>query len=93
MAETMRLEAAAARLRTALASLETVVDQRLESDRSQSVLAIQLDAAHADRARLAEEMDQAADRIAMLETVNRDVARRLDQAMDAVRMILKTNGA
>lgn len=93
MAESSRLDAAASRLSQALAALETAVLRRLEGDRSHVALIQQLEAAQADRARLAEEVDLSAERIAELEAVNRDVARRIDQTMDAIRGVLKAQDA
>lgn len=93
MTEASRLEQASSKLRTALAGLEEAAARRLEHDRGREAMSIQLDAAQADRARLAEDLDRAMDRLTTLETVNRDVARRLDQAMETVRAILAANGA
>ncbi|MGU9979052.1 DUF4164 domain-containing protein [Phreatobacter sp. HK31-P] len=83
-----RLETAALRLKTALSTLETAVARKLETDRQHVVLGKQMDALQADRSRLAEDLDRSADRVAGLESVNRDVARRLDLTMDAIRGVL-----
>ena len=42
----------------------------------------------ADRARLAETLDRAQAWVAKLETVNRDVSRRLDGAIETLRAVL-----
>jgi len=76
------------RLKTALSTLETAVARKLEADRQHVVLGKQMDAMQADRSRLAEDLDRSADRVAGLESVNRDVARRLDLTMDAIRGVL-----
>ncbi len=76
------------RLKTALSTLETAVARKLEADRQHVVLSKQIDALQADRSRLAEDLDRSADRVAGLESVNRDVARRLDLTMDAIRGVL-----
>lgn len=76
------------RLKTALSTLETAVARKLEADRQHVVLGKQMDALQADRSRLAEDLDRSADRVAGLESVNRDVARRLDLTMDAIRGVL-----
>jgi len=75
-------------LKTALSTLETAVARKLEADRQHVVLSKQMDALQADRSRLAEDLDRSADRVAGLESVNRDVARRLDLTMDAIRGVL-----
>ena len=41
-----------------------------------------------DRARLAENLDQVQARAAKLETINRDVSRRLDTAIETIRSVL-----
>ncbi|MGL4287734.1 MAG: DUF4164 family protein [Phreatobacter sp.] len=92
-ADPSRLETAAYRLKSALAALETAVARRIEGDLSPDALNLQLDAAQSDRARLAEELDRAAERVAALEAANRDVAGRLDQTMGAIRSVLATHGA
>lgn len=43
-----------------------------------------------DRARLAEELDLSNARTARLESTNRDVARRLDHAIETIRDVLKS---
>ena len=83
-----RLEASAFRLKSALAALETAVARKLEGDRSQGVVHKQIEALQTDRSRLAEDLDRAADRMANLESVNREVARRLDMTMDTIRGVL-----
>jgi pantothenate synthetase len=47
-----------------------------------------LHALGADRARLAAELDAAAARNRTLENVNREVAQRLDAAIDTIRAVL-----
>lgn len=83
-----RLEAAASRLKSALAALEVAVVRKIEVERQQAVVQKQVDSLQADRARLAEDLDRSADRVAGLESVNREVARRLDLTMDAIRGVL-----
>ena len=43
----------------------------------------------ADRSRLASDLDAAAARARTLETTNREVARRLDAAIDTIRSVLE----
>jgi L-lactate utilization protein LutB len=68
------------------------VARKVETERAQGAIAQQMAALQADRARLAEELDRSAERIASLEAANRDVARRLDVTMDAIRTVLKSSG-
>jgi L-lactate utilization protein LutB len=82
------IEAATKRLQSALDSLEGAVERRLEHDHGQAALASQVHAFDSDRARLAAELDAAAARARMLETTNREVAQRLDDAIETVRSIL-----
>lgn len=87
-ADSSRLDTATRRLKAALSGLETAVARRQEADRAAERLHLQLEATEGDRARLAEELDRSAERVAQLEAANRDVARRLDQSMDAIRGVL-----
>lgn len=91
-AESSRLDRSAERLRSALARLDAAVARKVETERAQGAIAQQMAALQADRARLAEELDRSAERIASLEAANRDVARRLDVTMDAIRTVLKSSG-
>lgn len=92
-AESSRLDRSAERLSSALARLDAAVARKLETDRSQGAVSRQIEALQADRARLAGELDRSAERIATLEAANRDVARRLDLTMEAIRSVLKSYGA
>ncbi|MEW6454361.1 MAG: DUF4164 domain-containing protein [Pseudomonadota bacterium] len=82
------IEAAAKRLAQALDALEAAVERRREADRGQSRLEDQVQALGADRSRLASELDAQAARARRLEGTNRDIARRLDAAMDNIRSVL-----
>ena len=88
MSEPSPIEAASKRLALALDSLAAAVDRRQSADRGELSLASQLHALAADRSRLAAELDAAAARARSLETINRDVAQRLEAAMGAIRAIL-----
>jgi L-lactate utilization protein LutB len=83
-------EQAVRRLNAALQSLEQAVEQRLSSAVGAEGLAEEVHMLTADRAQLAEALDQAKARAARLETINRDVSRRLDDAMDKVRTVLES---
>src|SRR6266545_2751101 len=84
------IEAATRRLQAALHALEAAVERRIDHDRGHAALASQVNAFDADRARLAAELDGAVARSRRLETANREVAQRLDQAIDTIRTVLDT---
>jgi len=82
------IDAATKRLALALDALEAALERRRESDRSEDLLASQLHALGSDRSRLACELDAQAARAKRLETANREIARRLDAAIDSVRAVV-----
>ena len=88
MSEPSPIDAASKRLALALDALAAAVDRRQSADRGELSLASQLHALAADRSRLAAELDATAARARSLETINRDVAQRLEAAMGAIRAIL-----
>jgi hypothetical protein len=57
-------------------------------ERSRAILSEQVHALDADRARLAADLDMQMARSRRLEATNRDVARRLDAAMDNIKLVL-----
>ena len=59
-----------------------------EADRGEESLANQVHALGSDRARLASELDEATARARALETANREVAQRIDQAIETIRGVL-----
>jgi chromosome segregation ATPase len=88
MSETDSIEHASRRLALALDALEAATERRQEADRGEQALAGQVHVLDADRARLAGELDQATARTRTLETANREVATRIDQAIAAIRGVL-----
>ena len=82
-------ETATKRLQAALEALEGAVERRLERDQGQAALASQVHAFDSDRARLAEELDGAVARGRRLESVNREIAKRLDQAIATISAIVE----
>ena len=90
MTEASTIEIATRRLQAALDALDSAIGRRLERDQGEAALASQVHAFDADRARLASELDAAAARTRGLETVNREVAQRLDAAIAAIRAIVET---
>jgi chromosome segregation ATPase len=86
------IDAAAQRLNQALELLESAVDRRLDIDRQRAGLAEQMHALDADRSRLVAELDAQLARTRQLEAANRDVARRIDAAMEGIRSVLDAKG-
>jgi Rad3-related DNA helicase len=90
MSEIDSVEAASRRLALALDALEAAVERRRDADRSEEALAEQIHALGTDRARLAGELDAATALSRKLETSNREVAQRIDQAIETIRSVLDT---
>lgn len=88
MTDPTAIEEATRRLQEALDSLEAALERRVEADRSQAALAGQVHAFESDRARLAAELDEMAARSRQLESANRDVADRLDAAIEGIRTVI-----
>ncbi len=91
MPDPSALEAATKRLSAALEGLEAAVERRQEVDRAGEAVAGQLQALGLDRSRLAAELDSAAARAKALEGNNREIARRVDLAIEAIRAVLDAN--
>jgi len=89
MSEGHAIDAAARRLTQALDALEAAVERRREADRSEAALAAQVQALGDDRARLAADLDVVSARAKQLETANREVAHRLDLAMQSIRTAIE----
>jgi len=84
-------EQAVKRLETALQGLEHAVDDRLSRAVGADGLAEEVQMLTSDRARLAEALDQTQARATKLETVNRDVSRRIDKAIESIRGVLSAD--
>jgi chromosome segregation ATPase len=89
MSEDDSVEIASERLALALDALEAAVERRGEIDRGQDSLFTQIHALGTDRARLADELDHVTARSRGLENANREVAQRIDQAIEAIRGVLE----
>jgi hypothetical protein len=76
------------RLTQALDQLDSAVDRKIEIEHSRKILTEQVHALDADRSRLAADLDVQLARVRELETVNRDIARRLDAAMNSIQLVL-----
>ena len=83
-------EQALKRLEAALSSLELAIGQRLTQSEGAEGLADEVQMLTADRARLAESLDQAQARAARLESVNRDASRRVGAAMETIGAVLRS---
>jgi predicted transcriptional regulator len=84
------IAAAAARLAVALDALDAAAERRREADRKAQALSAQFHALDHDRARLASELDDAAARAKLLQGANRDVAERIDAAIETIRAVLNS---
>jgi septal ring factor EnvC (AmiA/AmiB activator) len=88
MATDDKIEAVLGALRKAVDGLENAVDMRLELQRESRDAENEVRRVHADRARLAQELDHSEFRANRLEEVNREVSRRLVTAMETIRAVL-----
>jgi chromosome segregation ATPase len=82
------IDAALAALRQAISGLDNAVDARLDRQRETGEIEGEVRRVHADRSKLAQELDQAEFRANRLEEVNREVSRRLVTAMETIRAVL-----
>jgi hypothetical protein len=89
MTDASAIEAATRRLAAALDALEAAVERRREADRSEGALAAQVQALGTDRSRLAADLDVVTARSRRLESTNRDIAQRLDVAIDSIRAVIE----
>jgi len=88
LGEETPVEAAAKRLMLALDTLEAAVERRVQADRRDVALVEQVHVLDSDRAQLAAELDNATARARRLTTANRDIAQRLDAAIETVRSVI-----
>ena len=88
MTDQTAIETATRRLALALDALDAAVERRLDNDRGEARLTEQIHALGTDRAKLAAELDTATASSRRLEAANREIARRLDAAMENVRAVL-----
>jgi hypothetical protein len=77
------------RLALALDALEAAAERRREADRGTALLASQVHSLGSDRARLAGELDETTARARALEAAGRDVAQRIDAAIETIRGVLE----
>jgi len=91
MTDASAIDGATKRLALALDALEAALERRREADRGEDALAAQLQALGADRSRLAADLDSQAARARALESTSREIARRLDHAIDTIRSVIETH--
>jgi len=91
MSDTDSIEHATRRLTLALDALEAATERRHEADRGEASLASQVHALGSDRARLASELDEVTARARTLETANKEVMTRIDQAIETIRGVLSAD--
>ena len=91
MADPNAIDTASRRLVQALDALDAAVERRQEADKDSEALNAQLHALGTDRSRLAADLDSAAARSRQLEDANREVARRIDVAMENIKSVLEAN--
>lgn len=89
MSDADAIDAACRRLAAALEALESAVERRAETDRDLAAVADQVHAFETDRARLATELDQVTAHARHLEDANREVARRLADAIETIRTVIE----
>jgi hypothetical protein len=92
MTDSSAVEQVTRRLTHALDLLDAAVERRIEIDRSRAVLAEQVHTLDADRSKLAADLDSQLAKVRGLEAANRDVAQRLDAAMENIRSVLESQG-
>ncbi len=76
------------RLGRAMDALEQAVASRLDQEGEFAEAEAEVQRMNADRARLAQELDQSEARADRLEEANREVSRRLVTAMETIRAVL-----
>jgi hypothetical protein len=89
MTDASAFEAATKRLSAALDALEGALEHRRDNDRGENALAAQVHALGSDRSKLASDLDTATARARRLEATNREIAQRLDGAMENIRSVLE----
>lgn len=86
--KTMSAHGLADRLNNALDMLERAIDARMERENQLLDTEAEVQRMGADRTRLAESLDEVQARSQRLESSNREVSRRLVDAMESIRAVL-----
>lgn len=79
-------------LNDAIKSLDSAVSGRMERENQMLDAEAEVQRMGADRTRLAESLDGAEERSLRLENTNREVSRRLVDAMESIRSVLDGKG-
>jgi hypothetical protein len=91
MSDQSAIEAAAKRLALALDALDAALHRRDDAERSRDGLSEQLHVLGADRSLLAANLDTVTAHARKLEAANREIAQRLDAAIDTIRSVLESD--
>jgi hypothetical protein len=89
MTEQTLIDVATRRLTSALETLDAAVERRVEIERSRPSLTEQVHALDADRSKLAADLDNQTARARRFEATNRDIANRLDAAIQNIHTVLE----
>ena len=89
MTDASAVDAATRRLALALDALEAALERRRDADCGDETLGAQLQALSTDRSRLAADLDEQTARTRLVESTGREIARRLDAAIDTVRSVIE----
>jgi hypothetical protein len=90
MTDASAIEAATRRLAAALDALDAALELRRDTDKGENALAAQVHALGSDRSKLASDLDAATARSRRLEAANREIAQRLDVAIESIRSVIGT---
>ena len=82
------LREAIGRLGKAIETLEAAVAARMDDQVDSTEVEAEIQRMNADRAKLAQELDNSEARAERLENANREVSRRLVTAMETIRAVL-----
>ena len=88
MAEPLTLKQVLERLGKAISALEAAAERRIENDQVYAESEEEVQRLNADRARLAQELDNSETRGERLSNANHEVSRRLVTAMETIRAVL-----
>lgn len=85
------VDQAAKRLSLAIDRLEATIGRQAGIRVDKDSLETEIQALGADRARLAELLDQSEAKATRLDTINRDVSHKLVEAMETIRSVLQAD--
>jgi len=91
MPQSGQVTSAVKRLNKAIDGLESAVGGRIERESLLLDAEAEVQRMGSDRTRLAESLDSAEERSMRLENTNREVSRRLVEAMESIRAVLDRN--